>query len=139
MSNSENSRRRFIKIVATGALGIAMNSRASSAPRPCVVDISFEGMMVFHELDDEYEVGLVDRRGHAFTIYTEPLLDSPIFRHPPMRPSPTSPPIIWRFEVKKGSAVRRSLSKIKKGHKKQRFDDIKEGQNDFDWIIDFES
>lgn len=140
MSNTNSSRRRFIKTATAGATGLALSSSVLSAPPIATVNISFDGMMVFHKLDDLYEVGIVDKSiaiGHklSFTKNGETL---PLFTDILSKQRAQSSSNILQLDIKKRGRLKRDLKSTKEGHKNRLQDDL-DGQLDFNWIADLES
>lgn len=151
MLDHKNSRRTFIKAATSGTIALALaNSRALGVPpRPCTIDISFEGMMVFHMLDDEdeCEVGIVCRDDHEFSVelpptsYSGPSLSEHVrtCRIGGMCMNGTAAERLEFYVRKTANKKRmRGVTIFKKGRNKLRSDSIDKGKKDFDWIMDFE-
>src|ERR1044072_5123047 len=132
MSNNKSSRRSFVKAAAGGAAGLAIGSRALSAPPTAVINITFEGLMVFHKYQGDYEVGIVDKsiaKHHEMKINVPQELLTAV-NSPEFLSSR-----IWLIDVQKNNTLKKDVKKIKEGRRK-RLQDEKTYQFDFDWIAD---
>jgi hypothetical protein len=137
MSDTKSSRRRFIKTAVVGATGLAISPRVMCDPPSSAVNISFDGMMVFHKFLDDYEVGIVDEpvaKGHVFSIMGDV---GQIFTQVLKLRAQAAPPVV-RIDVKKNGKPKKELKSIKEGHSNRMQDDL-DGQYDLDWLVDFES
>lgn len=138
MFDTNSSRRKFIRTATVGAAGLAISSSALSSAPQCTVNINFEGMMVFHKYQDEYEVGIVDRSialKHELSVL---LNEANLFEEQLSKRGSRRLSEILRFDVKKHGVLRKDIGVMKEGHGGKRLQDDEDGQFDFDWLFDFE-
>jgi hypothetical protein len=114
-------------------------------PPPRTVEITFDGLMVFHKSGNYYEVGIPDNAaihetGHQFSIAVTP--------DPGTRPKLDKARLTylkglgnnWLLEVDGSSqGNRQGITEKEKGHDHKRLTDSEEGQWDFSWMMDLES
>ena len=98
------------------------------------VEITFDGLMVFHKLGNHYEVGILDAVAtpaphHKFAITVD---DVPVGNDVEALKALGN---AWVLEVARGDAG----VNIHDKHHTTRFDDSEETKEDFTWIIDLES
>jgi hypothetical protein len=124
---------------ASSEIAIDLEEAAISTSRSATIEVTFEGLMVFHkEQGDRYEVGILSTAaapGHEFHI----MIDGKDVDFA----QPSSPAEKWILEIRKvtggpsevggGRTILRS-----KGHSGRLKDNVF-GQWDFDWAVDLES